>query len=1198
MMKRIVKFIFPAAAFILLFAACVSEASISDIEKGLIRIIEDNKAVVKKAKDNHRKGDSSKTEIEGLRAKIKEIKAAHFLLTERFRKRDEQLKQFPRKAQDRHRAMTEAYTKAMEEYLRVSEQLSADTSLTSPLDKGGVRGVETLETLLNKIHPKKKRPILGTLPYKNLSYPSKEPSTGPAILPAYKGGNKAVSPDDTKDTEEAPITVEIATLAQSLNWNPVSIYEYVKNNIETDWYWGCMKGAEETLHQKSGNDCDQSTLLTSLLRASGFPTRYVRGTIEFFPDIEKAKNITGIEDPWKLAEFFQKAGIPYTPIISGGKISNLQIEHIWVESEIPYDNYRGAIIDEHGKTWLGLDTTVKIKGYTYNNPTDIFRDAAVAGQLSSLRDEYLNSIRSQTPLEYLESMLTSSGHQLTDLMRTRTLLPDVMNILPASMQFEQRRITNEYTEIPDELKHKVRFVAIGAIRESPLMEITIDTMKLSNQQVVISYEPETVEDQEIIDAYGGLDNTPAYLIRLRPVIEVNGDMVVAGQDGLPMGEDYALTIELISPNGTEKIESSQTTGNLTAIGIVAQKAISKELAEADSLQLTASRLLYQEAINHIDRWNKAENELASLLHLTITRPIPTVVTVGSVIDVTYILDTPHGYEWKGVYVDASKRAVEITPSRTDVGITPSTSFLPQGGDENRKKTFMQLSALQGSILENRIFEDDFRVDSISTAKLFEIVGANCNAPETCGILTIDKTNISTILPSLPFDDNIKTDINNSVNQNLIATIPNREMTYKDWTGIGYVKENPATGEAGYMLSGMIAGGMTAVSPGKWLSGAMQQILQQPYSENLNVSPLALGIIFPYDGATLSVSPIDVEGIVSDPVAQVTVNGIKAEVMDTGRFIARGVSLNAGVNLITAAATFLGKQTSQTISVNYSPAQTSPIGITITYPAAGAVINRPYTIVRGMFTSSAKEISLKINGMPAEIYGNQFIINNVPLVNGDNVIIANAVDSDGAVGRTDVLVKADTTKPFITLGANITSGIPELTAYFMLTTNTPNPIVNYQMDFDGDGVVDYTGATFEDVTFTYTAEGIYYPTVTVTDDQGNTSSDTIAVTVLNKAQLDALLKEKWEGMKEKLLAGDIERALNSVTTRSKEKYRVLFTALKEQMSFIISTFTEFNILNVYDIIAEFELVANENGKLYSYQGVFIKNGHGIWKCKNF
>ena len=61
------------------------------------------------------------------------------------------------------------------------------------------------------------------------------------------------------------------------------------------------------------------------------------------------------------------------------------------------------------------------------------------------------------------------------------------------------------------------------------------------KQIAISYEPETVEDQQIIDSYGGLDNTPAYLVRLRPVLKVDGEMVVAGKDGLPMGEDYDLT---------------------------------------------------------------------------------------------------------------------------------------------------------------------------------------------------------------------------------------------------------------------------------------------------------------------------------------------------------------------------------------------------------------------------------------------------------------------------------------------------------------------------------------------------------------------------------------------------------------------------------------------------------------------------------
>ena len=43
------------------------------------------------------------------------------------------------------------------------------------------------------------------------------------------------------------------------------------------------------------------------------------------------------------------------------------------------------------------------------------------------------------------------------------------------------------------------------------------------------------------------------------------------KDGLPMGSDYNLSVELISPNGTEKTTSGQIVGNLSVIGIVAQR---------------------------------------------------------------------------------------------------------------------------------------------------------------------------------------------------------------------------------------------------------------------------------------------------------------------------------------------------------------------------------------------------------------------------------------------------------------------------------------------------------------------------------------------------------------------------------------------------------------------------------------------------
>ena len=347
------------------------------------------------------------------------------------------------------------------------------------------------------------------------------------------------------------------------------------------------------------------------------------------------------------------------------------------------------------------------------------------------------------------------------------------------------------------------------------------------KSVVREESPQTVEDQEIINSYGGLDNTPSYLVRLRPTLTINKERIIVAKDGLPMGEDYNLIIDLISPNGTESITNTHIVGNLSVVGIAAGKVVQSPESSVQS-DKDAERLLYEAANRYIDRWNKAEDELASLFHLSIARPLPTVVTLGGMIDVTYLLDMPHGFEWKGVYVDADVRAVEAVDSRQNtVGSIQDTA--------GRKKLFMQLSSLQGSILENRIFEDDFQVASISTAKLFQLATSQL----ATSIVTIDSSNVNTILPSLPFDQNIKDDIINSVNQNFTIKIPDHELTYENWSGVGYIKENSETGESGWMLSGMIAGGMTAVKKEQWIKQDIAMELSLPFTPGINQDPNAV-----------------------------------------------------------------------------------------------------------------------------------------------------------------------------------------------------------------------------------------------------------------------------------------------------------------------------------------------------------------------
>ncbi|MBI4824608.1 MAG: hypothetical protein HY805_10340 [Nitrospirae bacterium] len=198
--------------------------------------------------------------------------------------------------------------------------------------------------------------------------------------------------------------------------------------------------------------------------------------------------------------------------------------------------------------------------------------------------------------------------------------------------------------------------------------------------------------------------------------------------------------------------------------------------------------------------------------------------------------------------------------------------------------------------------------------------------------------------------------------------------------------------------------------------------------------------------------------------------------------------------------------------------TLPLNITVLSPSAGETISSMKVIVTGTIENFVGELGVTVNGIVADVYGNQFVVSNVPLVEGVNTITVTVKDAL-RTATSSITVNAVIPSSYIELSSNIESGIAPLTAYFSASISNLTPS-SYQMDFEGDGIVDWTGASFEDISHTYILEGIFYPTVVVIDSQGNSYWDVIAITVLSKAEMDALLKGKWEGMRSELAEGDV------------------------------------------------------------------------------
>lgn len=283
--------------------------------------------------------------------------------------------------------------------------------------------------------------------------------------------------------------------------------------------------------------------------------------------------------------------------------------------------------------------------------------------------------------------------------------------------------------------------------------------------------------------------------------------------------------------------------------------------------------------------------------------------------------------------------------------------------------------------------------------------------------------------------------------------------------------------------------------------------------------------------------------------------------------------------------------------------TPPITLAITSPLNSATINRPDVMVRGtVANSTGNETGVTVNGIVATIYNGQFFMNHVPLTEGSNTITVTATDTAGYTASISITVNAVTTMPYVTLNTNIESGMAPMTTYFSVSTSIPNSVSTYQIDYEGDSIIDYTGTTFDNISHTYTTEGIFYPTVTVTDTQNNAYSDTIAIVVLSTTQLDALLRVKWEAMKTALANQDVEVGVGYFDEKSREKYRDIFNALISRLPQIASGMADIQLIYMNNGIAKFRIRRNEiyGGQTYAitYYIYYKVGSDGIWRIESF
>jgi len=617
---------------------------------------------------------------------------------------------------------------------------------------------------------------------------------------------------------------ELIAKAAALGNDPVRIYRFVVEEVRPAYYFGAIRGAEATLRAKEGNDADQAALLAGLLRAADFPARVAWGTVEIkLDDLLAHWNAVG---QIELERLMTAAGVPWTPVAQGGRVVAYKVERAWCEVYLPYANFRGVVLDDSGRTWLGLDPQIKPR--LGRGEGRVLDQLGLVGE--DFRAAYLAGDHCVAPLERAGACALPSvilQQQVDGLLgagswASRTAAPVLPSqpeaTLPAGRIGVVRSVLGFDIEFPASFRHSVRLRARAGSRT--LLDINVAASDLAGREAALWFVPATAQDQALASAYGDLWLTPPYLVDVKLQLWVDGEELALGNGKIGMGERFDLEVTLNTPDGdTRSFTNSELAGVPIGFGLAPGR---QAYAPLSGQAANTTEVLALLAGNWLDAAADFSERLARLEGLPLVHPFPTFATVGSVVEPVGSAGLIERLDWRGIYVDADLFGARVVA-------TPEA--------ESR---FLILAGLEASAQERALFER-YGMASVSADLLVALAHAR-----GVTVHEIDLASLNTILPTLPFSAAIKAEIDGWVRAGGSALVPAAALDFVEFSGVGYILLDGDTGEARYQLSGSLSGGMIAVPPFEVVPG-LAAPLQVPQNGFVNTyGPDAVAITL-HDG---------------------------------------------------------------------------------------------------------------------------------------------------------------------------------------------------------------------------------------------------------------------------------------------------------------------------------------------------------------
>ena len=356
---------------------------------------------------------------------------------------------------------------------------------------------------------------------------------------------------------------------------------------------------------------------------------------------------------------------------------------------------------------------------------------------------------------------------------------------------------------------------------------------------------------------------------------------------------------------------------------------------------------------------------------------------------------------------------------------------------------------------------------------------------------------------------------------------------------------------------------------------------------------------PLSGGTVTVigSPGSAEPGAEVHVANARTGAVSTAIADAQGAFGLAIAAEPGDTLTLVATDDLGNQTAwHQMTVPGTPLA---LAIGTTNPIDGATVTAAQIAVSGDF-QGPEGTGITIAGHPAIVHSGRFVVSNIALVPGLNVVDITATAPDGStVSHTMSLTRTVDAIPF-SVSVSPEAGDVPYAGRLMLSNETRQPMQLVEIDLEDDGNFEssFQNLNYETIWWNiwYTTPGLHRGRIRVVDFTGAAYEMTFGVMAQDAIGVQAGLRAMYRHAMTALRAGNIAGALNRFVGTSRQRYETIFNSLGSNLSDAVDALGDIENVTVGDDWAELLLIRDEDGTRTGYRINVIRGEDGVWRIE--